>query len=34
MFPKEYYDLLDVPGLEVKHNGLSITLKMPINGKW
>lgn len=32
-FQKEYYDLLDVPGLEVKHNGLSITLKMPINGK-
>lgn len=32
-FQKKYYDSLAVPGLEVKHNGLSITLKMPINGK-
>lgn len=32
-FQKEYYDSLDVPGLKVKHNGFSMTLTMPINGK-
>lgn len=32
-FQHEYYDSLQVEGLEVKHNGMQTTLKMPFHGK-